>query len=124
MVAQRTRAYELVMILTPEATEEEINKVLERTSTFVTEHGGAVTAKDVWGLRRLAYPIKKFMEGNFVLTKFTLDATATAELNRILRLNDGILRFLITSDSPNKAVNKASKAKAEKAAKAAAAVKA
>lgn len=107
MVAQRTREYELVMILTPEATEEEINKVLDRTTAFVAENGGTVSLKEVWGLRRLAYPIKKFLEGNFVLTKFSLNATATAELNRIHGLNEGILRFLMTSDNPPKAKVKA-----------------
>ena len=96
MVAQQTRDYEMVMILSPEATEEEVSVTVERVHGLVTEAGGSVTEHEVWGLRRLAYPVKKFREGNYVLTKFASEPNAILEFNRSLEASEEILRFLVT----------------------------
>ena len=96
MVAQRTRDYELVAILSPEATEEEVSTTIERVGGLVSERGGNDVEHEVWGLRRLAYPIKKFDEGNYVLMRFTLNPDALLEINRSLEASEDILRFLVT----------------------------
>ena len=96
MVAQRLRDYEIVMILTPQASEDEVTTIIERVSGFVTENGGSVEDHDIWGLRRLAYAINKFMEGIYVLVHFSLDAKDVLEMNRTLGIDENILRFLIT----------------------------
>ena len=96
MVAERLRDYEIVMILTPQANEDEVTAIVERVSAFITERGGTVEDHDVWGLRRLAYSINKFMEGIYVLAHFSMDAKDIIELNRNLSTAEDILRFLIT----------------------------
>ncbi|MCH9010299.1 MAG: 30S ribosomal protein S6 [Chloroflexi bacterium] len=96
MVSQRNRDYELVMVLSPEANEEELTATVERVSNFITEHGGTAEEPDKWGLRRLSYAIKEFMEGNYVLTRFSLEASNVNEFDRSLTASDDILRHLVT----------------------------
>lgn len=96
MVAQRLRDYEIVFILTPEANEGEVNAAVERVSAFITARGGTVSEHEVWGLRRLAYPINKFMEGIYVLAKFTLDANDVLALDRSLNTSEDVIRHLVT----------------------------
>ena len=96
MLAQRTREYEIVMILSPEATEEEIGATVERVDGLITERGGEVAEHALWGLKRLAFPVMKFAEGNYVLTKFSLDASAAPDLTRSLTASQDIIRFLVT----------------------------
>ena len=96
MVAQRLRDYEIVLIVTPQASEDEVTAIVERISGFISDRGGTVEDHEVWGLRRLAYAIHKFMEGIYVLAHFSLDAKDVIELNRNLSTSEDILRFLIT----------------------------
>ena len=96
MVSQRTRDYELVMILSPEATEEEVASAVEKVGGLIADGGGGVTETETWGVRRLAYPVMKFQEGNYVLTRFTLDASAVAEFESSMQASAEILRFLLT----------------------------
>lgn len=96
MVAQRLRDYEIVFILTPEANEGEVNAAIERVSAFITERGGSVSEREIWGLRRLAYPINKFMEGIYVLAKFTLGANDVLALDRSLNTSEDVIRHLVT----------------------------
>ena len=57
MVAERTRKYEAVLILSPEATEDEVSGIVDRIAGWVGERGGELTERDVWGIKRFAYPI-------------------------------------------------------------------
>ena len=87
--------YELVIIVTPEATEEKLEARLNSISQYITGHGGAVASMDKWGKRRLAYPIKKSFEGNYILFKFTLPPSASRELENNLRISEDLLRYLM-----------------------------
>ncbi len=95
MVAQRVRDYEVVIILSPEATEDELNGILERVDGWIAERGGAVKERDLWGLKRFAFPIKKFTEGNYSLTKFSIDTGMAQELDRYLKASEDVLRALV-----------------------------
>ena len=95
MVAERTRKYEAVLILSPEATEDEVSGIVDRIAGWVGERGGELTERDVWGIKRFAYPIHKFMEGNYVLTNFTMAAGSAQELDRYLNSSEDILRSLV-----------------------------
>ena len=97
MVAQRTRDYELMMVLSPEATEEEVSATVEWVHGLLTKGGGSVGEHKVLGVRQLAYPIEKFQEGNYVLTQFKLDSSEVEEVNRALNASEDILRFLVTN---------------------------
>ena len=96
MVSERTRDYEMVVILSPEANDDEVTASVERLDALITERGGTVADHENWGLRRLAYPINKFQEGNYLLTRFSVDAGAVIELDRSLEASQDILRHLVT----------------------------
>lgn len=89
------RNYELLMILSPEVAEEDVPATLDRVAESITAKGGAVTETNRWGRRKLAYPINRFTEGNYVLTLVQLEPEATAELEANLRISERILRHLL-----------------------------
>ena len=86
--------YEAVYILNPDLNEEQIAALVERFKSVV-EANGTVTEVDEWGKRRLAYPIDDLTEGYYVLMTFTAAAAIPAELDRIFRITDGVMRSLI-----------------------------
>ena len=96
MVAQRLRDYELVMVLSPEADEDEVAATVDRVSKLISERGGTVSDLETWGVRRLAYPIRRFQEGHYLLTRFALDASDVLELDRSLNGSEDVLRYLVT----------------------------
>ena len=87
--------YEAVYILKPDLNEEQIAALVERFKSVV-EANGTVSEVNEWGKRRLAYPIQDLMEGYYVLMTFTAAAAAVpAELDRIFRITDGVMRSMI-----------------------------
>jgi small subunit ribosomal protein S6 len=89
------RDYELTVILSPELSEEEVPSGVERVTELVAQKGGVVSEVDHWGRRRLAYPIGRFMEGNYVLTHIQMEPQSIAELEAGLELSDNVLRYLV-----------------------------
>ncbi len=89
------RDYELVMVISPEVNEEEAANTLDRVARFITERGGSITNQEHWGLRRLAYPIDRFHEGNYFLTRLTLGPQIAKELEGSLRVSEEVLRHLL-----------------------------
>jgi small subunit ribosomal protein S6 len=87
------RSYEVMFIAHPELDDAALNALLERARGWVTGAGGEVTQLDVWGRRRLAYPIRKQGEGQYVLMQAQLSPAATRELERNLRLTEQVIRF-------------------------------
>ena len=86
--------YEVVMIFKPDLGEEATAALVEKFKTTV-EQRGTVTEVDEWGKRHLAYPIDDLTEGYYVLMTFTADPAFPAELDRLLRINDSVMRSLI-----------------------------
>ena len=95
MTSQRTRDYELVMILSPEATESEAAQTVKRISDTISEGGGSVSQQENWGIRRLAYPIQRFIEGNYFVTRCQMEAQAAAELDQTLNAAQDVMRHLV-----------------------------
>jgi len=89
------RDYELVFVMSPGITDENLPGAIDKVNQFITGKGGAITEVAPWGRRKLAYPIKRFMEGNYVLTRFKSDAKLVKELDTSLRLSEEVLRHLI-----------------------------
>jgi len=96
MVAQKTREYEMIMILSSEATEEEVAAAVEMVTGLITDAGGEVTESETWGVRRLAFPVLKSQEGNYTQARFTMPPAAVPEFERALKASPEILRFLVT----------------------------
>ena len=86
--------YETVIIIDNSLQEEEINALVEKFKSLI-ETEGTVESVDLWGKRRLAYPINDLNEGYYALINFSAKPTFPQELDRILKITDGILRFII-----------------------------
>ena len=96
MTTERQREYELVVVLTPEAAEAEAAVSVDRVAGFIADRGGTVSVRESWGVRRLAYPIQNYREGNYFLMRFELDAGETRELDQTLQASQDVLRHLVT----------------------------
>lgn len=92
---KQLRDYELVLVVSPEVAEEEFEAAIDNVSKFITDNGGTISDIDRWGKRRLAYPIKHFVEGNYVLTRFRLGPAHGKELEENLRISEEVLRHLV-----------------------------
>ncbi len=86
--------YELTYILRP-LDENGLNAVNERINNLIASSGGQIIARNDWGKRRLAYPIKKLNEGYYVALQLNLPQQAVRAIERALQLNDDVLRYLV-----------------------------
>ena len=86
--------YETTYILKPDAPESGQKAFLEKVKGIVQAHDGTVVAVEDWGKRRLAYPIKKETRGYYTYLLYTANNSAVAEIERNLRINEQVLRFL------------------------------
>ncbi len=93
-MAKITANYEAVYILDPALSEEAIASLVAKFKGVV-EANGTVSEVDEWGKRRLAYPINDLMEGYYVLMTFNAAAAVPAELDRVFRITDGVMRSMI-----------------------------
>jgi small subunit ribosomal protein S6 len=89
------RDYELIFIVHPDLDETAFNEIVETVQSWITEAGGEITKVDLWGKRKLAYPIRKQIEGQYVLIDTKMEPSENAELERNLGLLEPIMRYLI-----------------------------
>ena len=89
------RGYELVYVLQPQLDENGINGFDGRIRDLITAQGGSDIATEVWGKRTLAYPINRFYEGVYILHRFQMPPSGTAEVDRMLRYSEDVLRYLL-----------------------------
>lgn len=87
--------YELVVVMNPEIPEEDVPAAIERVTSAITSRGGEVADVQPWGRRKLAYPIKRHMEGNYLLANMRLDPTRAHELESSFMISEEILRHLL-----------------------------
>ncbi len=90
------RKYEMLYILSTELNDEARDAVIAKFEDVVKSNGGTVEKVDKWGVKKLAYPINYKPEGFYVLMTFESEVALVAELKRVARITDGILRILIT----------------------------
>ena len=89
------REYELGLVLHPEVEQSDVTEAVEKVGQFIEAGGGEVASVDVWGRRALAYPIRKQTEGTYVFLQAQLDPGAILELERNLKLDEEVLRYLL-----------------------------
>jgi len=92
---EQLRDYELVLVISPEVVGEVLDTTIDNVGQFITGKGGIISSVEQWGKRRLAYPIKHFMEGNYVLTRLRLKSALNKELEAKLGISEEILRHLL-----------------------------
>lgn len=87
--------YELVVVMNPEIAEEDVPAALERVTGAITSRGGEVVEVQPWGRRRLAYPISRHTEGNYVVTQIRLDPARAHEVESGFAISEDVLRHLL-----------------------------
>ena len=93
--SEQLRDYELTLIISPEVVEEKFDTTVDNVSQFITGRGGVISDIERWGKRRLAYPIKHFVEGSYVLFRFKLKSALGKELEANLQISEDVLRHLL-----------------------------
>ncbi len=88
------RKYETLLLLSPELTTEERTTIIDNVVGIIEREGGQLMLKDDWGMRDLAYPVRKMMRGYYMRLEFGLDASAVQELERNIRITEGIFKFV------------------------------
>ncbi|NBD25065.1 30S ribosomal protein S6 [Paenibacillus glycinis] len=91
------RKYEVMYIIRPEVEQESVQALTEKFQAIIG-NGGEVTKHDVIGKRRLAYEINKIRDGIYVLVHFNATPEVVNELDRVMKITDEVIRFLITKD--------------------------
>jgi len=112
------RQYEVVFIVDPGADDDEVNRLTENHKQIVTDQGGVITKSESWGKRPLAYEILHKTEGTFVLMEIEGSGGEIAELERRMRVNDRIIRYLtVRVDEDRRRAEKFKDRRTRKAAK-------
>jgi small subunit ribosomal protein S6 len=86
--------YEHVFICRQDISQQQVETLTENLTAILTEQGGSIEKTEYWGLRSLAYRVKKNRKGHYSLLNITADHTAISEMERQMTLNDDILRFM------------------------------
>lgn len=101
------RRYELMLVLRPDAPDERIAAIIDRTTRQITEDGGQIVKVAPWGRRRLAYPIERYRDGSYHIIVFEAPASTIAEIERSLLITEELLRHLIVrQERPAKALSR------------------
>ncbi|HYT50054.1 MAG TPA: 30S ribosomal protein S6 [Pyrinomonadaceae bacterium] len=112
------RTYELVFIVDPEVAEDEVMKLSEGVQKIITGQGGSITKTEMMGKRQLAYEINHKKDGSYVLLEVEGSGAEIAEVERRMRVNDQILRYMtIRVDEDRRRAQKLKDRRARKAAK-------
>jgi small subunit ribosomal protein S6 len=89
------RKYEALYIVKPEISDADVQKIADRFKAVVEDKGGSVEKAAKWDKRKLAYEIAGYKEGNYILMNFEAPADLPAELNRLMRISDDVIRHRI-----------------------------
>ena len=112
------RIYEELFIVRPDATEEEVDPLIEQIKGVITHAGGTIEKAEKWGMRKLAYRVSKHNEGQYILIVFNAKADTVKELERRLRVSDMVIKFLtVRIDEKLKRIEKRKKAREKRAAR-------
>ncbi len=112
------RIYEELFILKPDASEEQTDSVVDLIRNIITGADGVVDKVDKWGIRKLAYKVEKLSEGFYVLIQFSANPEVVKEIERRLRVNDLVIKYLtVRIDEKLKWLEKRKKIREKRAAR-------
>ena len=86
--------YESIYIVNPNVEAEGIKSLVEKFNALIESEGGKVLETNEWGMKKLAYPIKKFTQGYYVLVNFEAKAEFIDELERVYKITDNVIKFI------------------------------
>jgi small subunit ribosomal protein S6 len=113
------RQYETGFVLSPTLSEEETTQFLQKMAEIVAQKKGHMVKQDIWGKRRLAFPVKRFQEGFYVFFTYDGPGDVSLELERRFKQSDAVIRFMTVLKDPRDLVRRKKKRRAEDAAMAA-----
>jgi len=112
------RIYEELFVVRPDATDEEVDPLIEQLRNAITQGGGTLDKTEKWGVRKLAYRVLKYNEGQYILLQFSAKPETVKEIERRLRVADLVLKFLtVRIDEKLKRIEKRKKAREKRAAR-------
>ena len=88
------RRYETIYIIHPTANEEDITRIIDRTNGIIEQFGGSVVTLDRWGLKKLAYLIRKQSQGYYVYCEYAGTPEAVTEIERQFRIDETVLKYM------------------------------
>jgi len=88
------REYETMIVVKPDLPEAELTKIMSRWESIIGNEGGQIIKKDVWGVRKLGYPIRKATRGAYFLYDVATSSENIRELDRVLKLDENVLRAM------------------------------
>jgi len=88
------RRYETIVIVRPGAGEAEFSAVSDKITGTIEGFGGLIVRTDRWGLKKLAYPIKKEAQGDFLYIEYAGQPDGVKEMERLIRIDDRVLKFM------------------------------
>jgi small subunit ribosomal protein S6 len=112
------RIYEELFIVRPDAAEEEVDPFVDQLKNVITQSGGTVDKTEKWGVRKLAYRVLRYNDGQYILLQFSANPDAVKEVERRLRVADLVLKHLtVRIDEKLKRIEKRKKAREKRAAR-------
>jgi len=112
------RQYETGFVLSPALSEEETSQFVQQMADIVAQKKGRMVKQDVWGKRRLAFPIKRFQEGVYVFFTYEGGGDVSVELERRFKQTDAVIRFMTVLKDPRDLARRKKKRRAEEPARA------
>jgi small subunit ribosomal protein S6 len=101
------RFYEVMFIVRPDTQDEDVDKLIAGFEATVTNGGGTIRSTEKLGRRKLAYMVRKFNEGNYILLTVDADGKLVAELERRLRVSEPVIKFItVRMDEEQKRIDK------------------
>ena len=92
------RQYEIIVIIHPELDETALDEVINRIKEWITDDGGEISNFELWGKKKLAYPINKQSEGQYALIHANMAPTFCSQLERNLRYLEPVMRYILVSN--------------------------
>jgi small subunit ribosomal protein S6 len=92
---KRLQDYELIYIINPDVAEDALEAKVSSVSQSITSRDGVIASVDRWGKRKLAYPLKHYLEGHYILTKFKISPARLKEIEANLKISEEVLRHLL-----------------------------
>ena len=89
------RTYEALYIASPNLEEGDIQTLSQQAEAYITSNGGTIVRSEIWGKRKLAYLVKKYSEGNYILVRFQANPEFIQKLELWFKLNDAVIRYLV-----------------------------
>ena len=109
------RQYETGFVLSPTLSEEETAQFVQQMAEVVVQKKGRMVKQDIWGKRRLAFPIKRFQEGVYVFFTYEGAGDISTELERRFKQTDAVIRFMTVLRDPRDLIGRKRKKRAEEA---------